>query len=82
MRTSTPAFGSFHQTNSAGMNYSLRIYVIATQPKKRWLHFNERNCFSLELKAEIINAVDMKRKTKVQIYRDYKYNIKMFVWKA
>ena len=30
------------------------------------------NCFSLELKAEIINAVDMKRKTKAQIYRDYK----------
>ena len=42
--------------------------------------FNERNCFSLELQAEIINAVDMKRKTKAHIYRDYKYNIKMFAW--
>ena len=40
----------------------------------------KRNCFSLELKAEIINAVDMKRKTKAQTYRDYKYNIKMFAW--
>ena len=40
----------------------------------------KRNCFSLELKAEIINAVNMKRKTKAQIYRDYKYNIKLFAW--
>ena len=40
----------------------------------------KRNCFSMELKAEIINAVDLKRKTKAQIYRDYKYNIKMFAW--
>ena len=31
---------------------------------------------------EIINAVDMKRKTKAQFYRDYKYNIKMFAWNA
>ena len=30
--------------------------------------------------AEIINAVDMKRKTKAQIYRNYKYNINMFAW--
>ena len=51
--------------------------------RKDGFHFNERNCFSLELillKAEIINAVDMKRKTKAQIYRSYKYNIKMFAW--
>ena len=47
--------------------------------RKDDFHFNKRNCFSLELKAEIINAVDMKRKTKAQIYRDYKY-IKMFAW--
>ena len=45
--------------------------------RKDGFHFNKRNCFSLELEAEIIN---MKRKTKAQIYRDYKYNIKMFVW--
>ena len=32
---------------------------------------NKRECFSLELKSEIINEVDMKRKTKVQICRDY-----------
>ena len=57
------------------------MYVIATQPKKKdGFQFNKRNCFSLELKAEIINAVDLKRKTKAQIYRDYKYNIKMFAW--
>ena len=48
--------------------------------RKDGFHFNIRNCFSLELKAEIINAVDIKRKTKAQIYRDYKYNIKMFAW--
>ena len=30
--------------------------------------------------AEIINAVDMKRKRKAQIYRDYKYNINIFAW--
>ena len=48
--------------------------------RKDGFHFNKRNCFSLELKAEIINAVDLKRKTKAQIYRDYKYNIKMFAW--
>ena len=48
--------------------------------RKDGFHFNKRNCFSLELKAEIINAVDMKRKTKAQIYRDYKCNIKMFAW--
>ena len=48
--------------------------------RKDSFHFNKRNCFSLELKAEIINAVDMKRKTKAQIYRDYKCNIKMFAW--
>ena len=48
--------------------------------RKDGFHFNKRNCFSLELKAEIINAVDLKRKTKAQIYRDYKYNIKMFTW--
>ena len=30
--------------------------------------------------AEIINAVDMKKKTKAQIYRNYKYNINMFAW--
>ena len=34
----------------------------------------------MELRAEIIKAVDMKRNTKGQIYRDYKYNIKMFAW--
>ena len=48
--------------------------------RKDGFHFNKRNCFSLKLKAEIINAVDMKRKTKAQIHRDYKYNIKMFAW--
>ena len=48
--------------------------------RKDGFHFNKRNCFSLELKAEIINAVYMKRKMKAQIYRDYKYNIKMFAW--
>ena len=48
--------------------------------RKDGFHFNKRNCFSLDLKAEIVNAVDMKRKTKAQIYRDYKYNIKMFAW--
>ena len=48
--------------------------------RKDGFHFNKRNCFSLALKAEIINAVDMKRKTKAQIYRVYKYNIKMFAW--
>ena len=48
--------------------------------RKDGFHFNKRSCFSLELKAEIIIAVDMKRKTKAQIYRDYKYNIKMFAW--
>ena len=31
----------------------------------------KRKCFSLELKAEIINEVDKKRKTKAQICRDY-----------
>ena len=46
--------------------------------RKDGFHFNKRNCFSVELKTEIINSVDMKRKTKAQIYRDYKYNIKMF----
>ena len=48
--------------------------------RKGGFHFNKRNRFSLELMAEIINAVDMKRKTKTQIYRDYKCNIKMFAW--
>ena len=48
--------------------------------RKDGFHFNKRNCFSLELKAEIINAIDMKRKTKAQIYKDYKYNIKIFAW--
>ena len=38
------------------------------------------NAFPLNLKAEIINAVDMQRKTKAQIYRDY--NIKIFIWNA
>ena len=46
--------------------------------RKDGFHFNNRNCFSLELMAKIINAVDMKRKTKAQIYRDY--NINMFAW--
>ena len=48
--------------------------------RKGGFHFNNRSCFSLELKAEIIIAGDMKRKTKAQIFRDYKYNIKMFAW--
>ena len=48
--------------------------------RKDGFHFNKRNCFSLELKAEIINAVDLKRKTKAQIYTDCKYNIKIFAW--
>ena len=48
--------------------------------RKDGFHFKQRNCFSLELMAEIINAVDMKRKTKAQIYRDYKYNINIFAW--
>ena len=41
--------------------------------RKDGFHFNKRNCFSLELKAEIINAVDIKRKTKAQIYRTSPY---------
>ena len=48
--------------------------------RKDGLYFNKTNCFSMELEAEIINTVDMKRKTKAQTYRDYKCNIKMFVW--
>ena len=48
--------------------------------RKDGFHFKKRNCFSLELMAEIINAVDMKRKRKAQIYRDYKYNINIFAW--
>ena len=76
MLASTPAFGSFHQTNSAGLNYSSRRSTLSQMFHNR----RKRNCFSLELMAEIINAVDMKRKTKAQIYRDYKYNINMFAW--
>ena len=52
-------------------------YYNQHNPRKDGFHFNKRNCFSRELKAEIIN---MKKKMKAQIYRDYKYNIKMFVW--
>ena len=57
-----------------------RSTLLQHNRKKDGFHFNKRNCFSLELKAEIINAVDIKRKTKAQIYRDYKFNIKMFAW--
>ena len=57
-----------------------RSTLLQHNRRKYSFHFNKRNCFSLELKAEIINAIDMKRKTKAQIYRDYKYNIKMFAW--
>ena len=32
---------------------------------------NKKKCFSLELKADIINEVDLKRKTKAQICKDY-----------
>ena len=56
------------------------LQLLQHDRRKDIFHFNKRNCFSLELKAEIINAVDTKRKTKVQIYRDFKYNIKMFAW--
>ena len=45
--------------------------IQATQPRKGF-HSNKRKCFSQELKAEIINQVDMKRKTKAQICRDSK----------
>ena len=48
--------------------------------RKDGFHFNKGIASHWNLKAEIINAVDMKRKTKAQIYRDYKYTIKMFAW--
>ena len=53
--------------------YELQFVVLCYYKRRKdGLHSNNRKCFSLELKAEIINEVDMKRKTKVQICRDYK----------
>ena len=80
MRASTPAFGSFTRPTVRVWITVCRSTLSQHNRRKDGFHFNKRNCFSLELKAEILNAVDMERKTKAQIYRDYKYNIKMFAW--
>ena len=80
MRASTPALGCLTRPTVRVWITVCRSTLSQHNRRKDGFHFNKRNCFSLELKAEIINAVDMKRKTKAQIYRDYKYNIKMFAW--
>ena len=74
-----------HSVHFARPTVPVRITVCRStlsqyKRRKDGFHFKKRKCFSLELKAEIINTVDMKRKMKAQIYREH--NIKIFVWNS